>query len=167
MHASIIFTTVALVATAFAGPLLETRTCPTGPYKEGSSCGENCLGALKCSDNLYDVVRTTSPYPPPQTCPALFLFFSFLSFSFLFFSFLFSSPSFTAIYILSSLPDCYQHSFPASPLHISSPQEKCIENHHVRYLLPRFAEAPQIQCSDYQWVAFEHCEAPICSYGTC
>ena len=76
MHASIIFTTVALAATAFAGPLLETRACPTGPYKEGSACGEDCLGALKCSDNLYDVVRTTSPFPPPVL--RSFLLFSFL-----------------------------------------------------------------------------------------
>ena len=78
MHASIILTTVALTATALAGPLLETRACPVGPYKEGSSCDANCLGALKCSDNLYDVVCTNPPFstnhlasflsPAPSCC---------------------------------------------------------------------------------------------------
>ena len=61
MHASIVFTAVTLAATAFAIPALETRSCPVGPYKEGSSCGADCLGALKCSLNFYDVVRTTFP----------------------------------------------------------------------------------------------------------
>ena len=66
MRTSIILTTVALAATALAGPLLETRSCPTGPYKEGSSCSAECLGALKCSDNLYDVVRTKPLFHHPS-----------------------------------------------------------------------------------------------------
>ena len=57
---SLVFTAVVFAATTFAGPALETRTCPTGPYKEGSACESDCLGALRCSDNLYDVVCTIS-----------------------------------------------------------------------------------------------------------
>ena len=151
MHASIIFTTVALVATAFANPLLETRGCPTGPYKEGSSCGENCLGALKCSENLYDVVRTTSPSPPPvlrSDCSFLF-FFSPLRIHLPSTSFL---PSLAAI---STFPFFYpSHLESTNKVHSTPSRAGC-------------AETPQIQCSDYTWVAFEHCEAPICSYGTC
>ena len=103
MHASIVFTTVALATTAIAGPLLETRACPTGPYKEGSSCGEDCLGALKCSDNLYDVVRTTSSSPPPVQRSFLFFFPLY-------------SPSLITVYTLSSLLGRHQHSFPSSAL---------------------------------------------------
>ena len=63
MHASLVFTALALAATVFASPALETRTCPPGPYKEGSSCEADCLGALRCSDNLYDVVCTSFTFP--------------------------------------------------------------------------------------------------------
>lgn len=51
-----VFTTLALATAAFAGPALEARDCPTGPYKEGSSCSAECEGAHKCSLNLFDVV---------------------------------------------------------------------------------------------------------------
>ena len=69
MHASIVFTALALAATVFAGPALETRACPTGPYKEGSSCDSDCLGALRCSDNLYDVVCTKFSVPSRPSIP--------------------------------------------------------------------------------------------------
>ena len=57
MRASSILTIMAVAATALAGPVLEARDCPVGPYKEGSSCSAECEGAHKCSLNYYDVVR--------------------------------------------------------------------------------------------------------------
>ncbi|KAM0804509.1 hypothetical protein BDR22DRAFT_836298 [Usnea florida] len=60
MHASIVFTALTLAATVFASPALETRACPPGPYKEGSPCEADCLGALRCSDNLYDVIQCST-----------------------------------------------------------------------------------------------------------
>ena len=65
MHAfSILLTTMAITATALAGPALQARDCPVGPYKEGSSCSQECEGAHKCSLNLYDVVRSPETITP-------------------------------------------------------------------------------------------------------
>ena len=94
----------------------------------------------------------------PTTCPTLF-------------SFLFSP--------LLSLLNYRLHSFfppwppstlfpffcpPPPQVHIQS----ALNTHHMRNFFAGDAEKfPQIQCSDYTWVAFEHCEAAICSYGSC
>ena len=163
MHASLVFTAVVFAATVFASPALETRTCPPGPYKEGSACESDCLGALRCSDNHDDVVCSVSP--SHSRCTTCLPFSRFLTFLF---SFLLSPLPLQTSSICFLLPLIVTYISSLLLHFIYQVNQQSALNTSMHWGFSRLVlKRQQIQCNDFTWVAYDHCGAPICKMGSC